>query len=150
LYSIYFKIKSYLLKELFKEFWEKFIWVVNNFLRIECYRKLCNNLYWKQLKPGTVSSKTRFWMIVATAVSAIWLSFYFDPTDPTSMNSTAKIIRLLELIMLVYSVLMFTQFVSVVKPITSLRTSISSILNVENIFLRHSRKTYLKTRSLLI
>ena len=146
MYTIYFKIKSYLLKEL----WEKFIWVVNNFLRIECYRKLCNNLYWKQLKPGTISYKTRFWMIVVTAVTSIWLAFYFDPTDPTSMNSTAKIIHLLESIMLIYSVMMFTKFTAALRNFTSLRTSISSILNVENIFLRQSRETYLKTRSLLI
>lgn len=65
---------------------------------MEFYRKLCNNLYWKRLKPHTASYNTRFWMIIFTALSMIWLAFYYNPGDPANSNSSGFIILLFALI----------------------------------------------------
>src|SRR4030095_1981202 len=61
----------------------KIIWVLNNFLTMEFYRIICNNFYWKKLSPDTASYRTRFWMIVLSAASALLLAFYYGPSDPT-------------------------------------------------------------------
>src|SRR5437016_3943788 len=86
----YYNLRYYLTAK----FVSKLIWVINNFLTMECYRKLCNKLYWKKLTPGTLSYKTRLWVIVLSALSAIWLAFFFDPTDPANLNSPSRFISL--------------------------------------------------------
>jgi hypothetical protein len=71
------------------------VWVLNNFLTMECYRKLCNKLYWDRSKPGSASSVTRFWLILLSAISIIWFAFFYDPTDPTNSNSPSKLVKLI-------------------------------------------------------
>src|SRR3990172_4207371 len=76
------------------KFVSKIIWVLNNFLRMECYRKLCNKFYWKKLDPNTVSYRTRFWMILISVFTATLLAFYYNPSDPTHSFTTGCIIIL--------------------------------------------------------
>ncbi len=147
MYNIYLQIKLILQTS----FFGKLIWVLNNFLTMEFYRKLCNNLYWKRLKPHTASYNTRFWMIVFTALSAIWLAFYYNPNDPTNSNSSGFIILLFAL---VYK----RSKVSIYSFVKNLSRSLNHkidllahhILDSDNISLWRSRETYLRTSSLLV
>jgi hypothetical protein len=133
------------------KFISNIVWILNNFLTMEFYRKICNNLYWKKLTPHTASYNTRFWMIVLTAMSAIWLAFYYNPNDPANSNSSGFIIVL-------FAVLFKKSAVSFHSFIKNLSKSINHkvdlityhILDSENIFLWRSRETYLKTSALLI
>lgn len=133
------------------EFITKVIWVLSNFLTMEFYRKLCNNLYWKRLTPHTASYNTRFWMIIFTALSMIWLAFYYNPTDPSNANSSGFIILLFALILKRSG----TSFQSLVRNLSKsinhkLDLVTSHILDSENISLWRSQSTYLRKSSLLI
>lgn len=145
--GIYFDIKLFLNTR----FVHSLVWVINNFLRMECYRKLCNKLYWKKLEPGTVSYTTRCWMIILTAISAIWLAFYFNPTDPTNSNSSSGIVKLLSNLFKKIDVSLHAFFLNLGKincHLNNLKSNL--VLDSENIFLWLSGKTYLKTSALLI
>jgi hypothetical protein len=147
LFNIYLQIKLFLRTE----FIAKVIWVLNNFLTMEFYRKICNRLYWKKLVPHTASYNTRFWILIFGALSAIWLAFYYNPNDPTNSNSSGFIILLFALVFKKSGI----SFHSLVKNISkSLNHKIDlityHILDSENIFLWRSRETYLKTSSLLV
>jgi len=144
---MYFNFKLFLHAKLFA----KIVWVLNNFLTMECYRKLCNNLYWKKLKPGTVPYTTRCWMIVLTAISAIWLAFYFNPTDPANSNSSSSLIKRLSCLFKKLDASLHTFFRNIGKincHLSNLKSFL--VLDSENIFLWRSRKTYLRTSALLI
>lgn len=133
------------------EFLSKVIWVLNNFLTMEFYRKLCNNLYWKRLTPHTAGYNTRFWMIIFTAMSMIWLAFYYNPTDPANANSSGFIILLFALIFKRSGI----SFQSIVKNISkSVNHKIDlityRILDSGNISLWRSQETYLRKSALII
>ena len=147
MYIYYQQIKLYLKLGLFA----KIIWVLNNFLTMEFYRKLCNNFYWKKLTPNTISYRTRFWMIVLSAITALLLAFYYDPSDPTC-SFRAGYIVLIASIVLTYPSGILISFLRFVSKFTS--GSASSIsygtLESRNIFLWRSQGAYLRTASLLI
>jgi len=133
------------------KFVSKLIWVLNNFLRMECYRKLCNRFYWKKLDPNTVSYRTRFWMILISVFTATLVAFYYNPSDPTLSFKTGCII-LFSLFTARHSykrLISLLQFYSrcTVHTVSCLS---NSILNSNNISLYRSQKTYLRTSSLLI
>jgi hypothetical protein len=112
---------------------------------------MCNNLYWKKLTPGTASYKTRLWIIIISALSAVWLAFFFDPTDPTSSLSFSIMISLLartfrKLDFSVHS--MFNKLEEIMFRIRNLASH--RILDSDNIFLWRSQETYLKSSSFLI
>ena len=145
--GIYFDIKLFLNTR----FVHSLVWVINNFLRMECYRKLCNKLYWKKLEPGTIPYTTRCWMIVITALSAIWLAFYFNPTDPTNSNSSSGVIKLLTNLFKKINQILHSFFHFTGKVNYRLNDLLSYlVLDSENIFLWPSEKTYLKTSAILI
>jgi hypothetical protein len=133
------------------EFFAKVIWVMSNFLTMEFYRKLCNRFYWKKLTPNTISYRTRFWMIVFSAITALLLAFYYDPSDPACSFSSGYIV-LLASIALSYSSTILISFLRFVSKYTA--QSVSSIsfgtLESKNIFLWRSQGAYLRTASLLI
>ena len=144
--SIYFDIKLFLNTR----FMHSLVWVINNFLRMECYRKLCNKLYWKKLEPGTISYRTRLWMIVLTSLSAIWVAFYFNPTDPTNSNSSSGVIKMLTSLFKKLNSILYS-FITAIKVNYSATNFLSYlVLDSENIFLWRSGKTYLKTSAILI
>lgn len=147
MYNIYLQIKL----SLHTGFITKIIWVLNHFLTMECYRKMCNNLYWKKLTPHTASYNTRFWMIVLTALSAIWLAFYYNPNDPTNSNSSGFIIILFSLLYK-KSAVRFHSFVKQLSRSINHKVDLITyhILDSGNIFLWRSQNTYLRTSSLLI
>ncbi len=84
----------YIRSMLVGKYFHKTVWVLNHFLTMECYRKLCNRLYWKKLERGTLPYTTRCWLIVLSAFSAIWLAFFFDPMDPTNSKSPSRLVQL--------------------------------------------------------
>ncbi len=145
--GIYFDIKLFLNTR----FVHSLVWVINNFLRMECYRKLCNKLYWKKLEPGTIPYTTRIWMIAITALSAIWLAFYFNPTDPTNSNSSSGVIKLLTNLFKKLNTILHSIF-NITEKINYGFNNLLSLLALdsENIFLWRSKKTYLRTSSILI
>lgn len=145
--GLYFTIKLFLSKRVIANM----IWVMNNFLTMECYRKLCNELYWKKLKPGSASYKTRFWLILFGALSAVWLAFFFDPTDPTSSLSFSLIIGLLARTFrkLDFSIHSFSK--NLEKCLNQINRLIThQVLDSGNIFLWRSQETYYRTSSILI
>jgi hypothetical protein len=118
---------------------------------MECYRKICNKLYWKKLTPGTASYKTRLWIIIISAISAVWLAFFFDPTDPTSSISFSLMIALLakSFRKLDFSIHSLTR--NIEKGLKQLISLVAHhILDSGNIFLWRSQETYFRTSSLLI
>ena len=127
------------------------IWVLNNFLTMQCYRKLCNELYWKKLTPGSVSSKTRLWLIIIGALSAVWLAFFFDPTDPTSSLSFSLIIALLAKTFRKIDYSIHSQNKIIEKNLNQVKDlAIHHILDSGNMFLWRSQDAYFRASSLLI
>jgi hypothetical protein len=118
---------------------------------MEFYRKICNQLYWKKLSPHTASYNTRFWMIIFTAMSMIWLAFFYNPNDPANSYSSGFII-------LLFALIYKRSGISIHSLIKYMSDSISnkpemmtySILDSANISLWRSKNTYLKTSALLI
>jgi len=130
---------------------DKIIWVLNNFLTMECYRKLCNKLYWKRLKPGTIHYTTRLWIIILSALSVILLAFFFDPMDPTYSDSPSqKISRLAKFFRKIQFNLnsFFLPFGKVYKHLCNCISFL--IPDSNNIFLWRTQDTYLKTSAILI
>jgi len=90
-------------------------------------------------------------MIVLTAISAIWLAFYFNPTDPANSNSSSSIIKRLSRLFKKLDASLHTFFQNIGKincHLSNLKSFL--VLDSENIFLWRSRKTYLRTSALLI
>ncbi len=152
-YKINKNLNYYLQIKLFlkSRFLTNLVWILNNFLTMEFYRKICNQLYWKKLSPHTASYNTRFWMIIFTAMSMIWLAFFYNPNDPANSNSSGFIILLFALIYKRSGI----SFHSLIKYLSrSVSTKIDfmtySILDSANISLWRSNYTYLRTSSLLI
>lgn len=127
------------------------VWMLNHFLTMEFYRKICNNLYWKKFKPHTASYNTRFWILVLTALSAIWLAFYYNPNDPTNSNSSGFIIMMFALLYK-KSAITFHSAIRKLSQFISHKVDVITynILDSGNIFLWRSNNTYLRTSSLLI
>ncbi|MCX7877278.1 MAG: hypothetical protein N2510_01405 [Ignavibacteria bacterium] len=145
----YIRIQIKLLLE--TEIVSKLIWVLNNFLTMEFYRKLCNKLYWKKLKPNTASYNTRFWMILFSALSAIWLAFYFNPSDPANTRSSAFIIICFLAYLKQTGVSIYTFMLSVLRLILCrINSVLYNVLNSCNPFLWLGEKAYLKSASLII
>jgi hypothetical protein len=90
-------------------------------------------------------------MIVLTALSAIWLAFYYNPNDPTNSNSSGFIIALFAMLYK-KSAVSFHSFIKNLSRSINHKIDLISyhILDSENIFLWRSKETYLKTSSLLI
>lgn len=129
----------------------KILWVLNNFLTMECYRKLCNKLYWKKLTPGTVPYKTRLWIIIISALSAVWLAFFFDPTDPTSSISFSLLMTLVAKSFRKLDFSIHSLYRNLAKNLNQIRNLMfHQILDSGNIFLWRSQETYFRTSSLLI
>lgn len=129
----------------------KTIWVLNNFLTMECYRKLCNRLYWKKLQPGTLPYTTRFWLIIFSVISVIWLAFFFDPMDPTNSKSPSRLVNLLSKTFRKIELSVYRLVCSFGKALSIIITQLTDFVSsFENIFLPRTRLAYLKTSSLLI
>jgi hypothetical protein len=134
-----------------KKFVSKLIWVMNNFLTMECYRELCNRFYWKKLNPNTVSYRTRFWMIMLSVFSAMLLAFYYDPSDPTYTFKSGCIILLSALsVRHSYKNLMSTLRFYSKNTVHTISCLSFSILDSKNISLWRSQLSYLRTSSLRI
>lgn len=130
---------------------DKCIWVLNNFLTMECYRKLCNKLYWKKLKPGTIHYTTRFWLIILSALSVILLAFFFDPMDPTHTDSPSRKISRLANFFRKMQFNLHRFYFNFGKVYKHLRNSTSYLIpDSNNIFLWRTQDTYLKTSAILI
>lgn len=150
MYNIYFTyFKHCLLGKLLR----KTVWVLNNFLTMACYRKLCNRLYWKKIQPGTTSYTTRCWFIFLSVISAVWLAFFYDPTDPANLNSPSRLLSL-------FSKIFRKIDHSLCKLINALETAVSArqyeyvrsyrTITPGNVMFWRTQETYLKTSSLLI
>jgi hypothetical protein len=139
-YCLY--LKYYLHGKLFS----KIIWVLNNFLTMECYRKLCNRLYWKKIQPGTASYKTRCWLIFLSVISAVWMAFFYNPTDPANLNSPSRLLSLFSKIFEKIEHTLSNFFYRYAMPVPVP----CRILSTDNIFLWRTQSAYLKSSSLLI
>ena len=129
----------------------KVIWVLNNFLTMEFYRKLCNRLYWKKLKPHTASYNSRFWMIIITSLTAIWLSFYYNPSDPANTRSSSFIINFFILMLRKSAIYVYYLILETYRLLQAVIKSLSfRILDCLNVILWITSRAYLKTASLRI
>jgi hypothetical protein len=144
-------IQFYIRSILSSRYVRKTIWVLNNFLTMECYRKLCNRLYWKKFEPGTLPYTTRCWLIILSVLSAIWLAFFFDPMDPTNSNSPSRIVILLSKVFRKVEFLVYNLIINFGKASALIMTFLDDFISeAENVFLRRSRHAYIRTSSLLI
>lgn len=126
-------------------------WALSNFLTMEFYRKLCNKLYWKKFKPHTASYNTRFWMIIFSAISAIWLAFYFNPSDPANTRSSAFIILCFLAFLKKTAKCIYKIMLNILRTIlTRINSVLDLVLNSCNLFLWIGQKAYLKTSYLKI
>jgi hypothetical protein len=118
---------------------------------MECYRKLCNTLYWKKLQPGTLPYTTRLWIIIITAISAVWMAFFFDPIDPANSNSTSAIMNRLSKFFTKVEATFYSYSSILEKVYNQIKILISYNFSfIDNIFLWSSQETYLKTSVILI
>lgn len=142
---IYNYIKFFITKRIFG----KIIWASNHFLTMEFYRKLCNRLYWKKLEPGSIPYTTRCWLIFLSAISVIWLAFFFDPMDPNYSKSPSNIISNISKYVKKFEYTLFNLFTfSCFRSVDSLK--LLSINNSNNILSGTNHKTYIKISSFLI
>ena len=132
------------------KYYDKIIWSLNHFLTMEFYRKLCNKLYWKKLKPGTASFITRFCLILFSAISLIWLAFFFDPMDPYYTKSPSGIILRLNKIFKKFSYFIVDLFHSFSLLFSNLLIISPLIPDSNNITLCQTNRAYLKKSSFLI
>jgi hypothetical protein len=143
------KTKNHKLSQL--KYIAKIIWVLNNFLRMEFYRKLCNKLYWKKLQPGTLPYTTRCWLIIISALSAVWLAFFFDPVDPTNSNSPSNLITQFSRYFRKLESSLFSLIHTSKNFYNKFCFHVSISFNyIDNVFLRQSQETYLKTSAIRI
>jgi len=90
-------------------------------------------------------------MIVFTALSVIWLAFFYNPNDPTNSKSSGFLILLFALVLKHSSVSIHTVIKNLAGALTNTPDKIAfNILDSENISLWRSRDTYLRTSALLI
>ncbi len=90
-------------------------------------------------------------MIVFTALSVIWLAFYYNPNDPTNSNSPGFIILLFALVYKRSKFSIYTFVRNISKMINhKLDLLTLHILDSDNISLWRSRETYLRTSALLV
>jgi hypothetical protein len=90
-------------------------------------------------------------MIILTALSMIWVAFYYNPNDPANANSSGFIILLFALVFKRSGV----SFQSIIKNLSKSVDHIIDlityhILDSGNISLWRSQGTYLRKSSLLI
>ena len=109
------------------KYFRKTIWVLQNFLTMECYRKLCYKCYWKKVQPHTLSYKRRTLIILFSIMFATCTSFFYSPNDPTNSRSSAYLVRLVKIISTVK-----------IQLINLLRSFIDSI----NFYLAYLEKLY--------
>lgn len=125
------------------------IWASNHFLTMKFYRKLCNRLYWKKLEPGSIPYTTRCWLIFISAVSVIWIAFFFDPMDPNYSKSPSNIISNISKYVKKVEYIVFDIFtLNYLKSTDSLRLLAVNYSN--NILFSTNQKTYVRTSSFLI
>jgi hypothetical protein len=118
---------------------------------MECYRKLCNKLYWKKLQPGTLPYTTRCWLIVISALSAVWLAFFFDPVDPTNSKSPSNLIIQFSKYFRKLESSLFSLIQTSEKFFNQTSFHVSDLFNyIDNVFLWHTQETYLKTSAIRI
>ncbi len=90
-------------------------------------------------------------MIIFTALSMIWLAFYYNPTDPANTKSSGFIILLFSLILKSSGISFQTLVKNLSKSVNHNIDLITyHILDSENISLWRSQSTYLQKSSLLI
>lgn len=144
-------IYNYIKSAYIRKYFSKILWVLNNFLTMECYRKLCNRLYWKKLEPGTLPYTTRCWLIIFSAFSVIWLAFFFDPMDPTNSKSPSRLIQTVSKIFHKIGNIFTDTADSIGKSLKNYSLQISNFFSfADNILLNRTQFAYLKTSSLLI
>ena len=80
------------------KYFRKTSWVFQNFLTMECYRKLCYKCYWKKVQPHTLSYKRRTFLIIFSIMFAIFTSFFYSPNDPANSRSSAYLVKLVKII----------------------------------------------------
>lgn len=133
------------------KYFRKTLWVLSNFLTMECYRKLCNRLYWKKFEPGTLPYTTRCWLIVLSAFSIIWLAFFFDPMDPTNSRSPSRLIQLVSRVFYKIERILLNTFDSFSRYLNDYLKQISvHLFYADNILLSRTQFAYLNASSLLI
>ncbi len=134
-----------------RKLFSKTIWVIEHFLTMECYRKLCNRLYWRKIQPGTASYKTRCWIIFLSVLSSVWLAFFYDPIDPANLSSPSRILNLFSKIFekIDHSVCNFFYVLAFPAAQYNYLKSYKRV-NSDNILLWCTQDTYLKTSALLI
>ena len=80
------------------KYFRKTTWVLQNFLTMECYRKLCYKCYWKKVQPHTLSYKRRILLILFSIMFAACTLFFYSPNDPANSRSSAFLVRLVKII----------------------------------------------------
>ena len=95
MYLNYDILKNYFLSN---KYYKKVSWVMQNFLTMECYRKLCNKCYWKKIQPHTSSYTRRSFLIFFSIVLSVFFSFFYSPNDPANTKSSSCLIRLMSYI----------------------------------------------------
>jgi hypothetical protein len=80
------------------KYYKKVSWVLQNFLTMECYRKLCNKCYWKNIQPHSSNYTRRSFLIFLSIVLSVFFSFFYSPNDPANTNSSSYLIRLISYI----------------------------------------------------
>jgi hypothetical protein len=131
----------------------KTIWVLNHFLTLECYRKLCNRLYWRKAQPGTMSYATRCWVIFISVLSAVWMAFFYDPTDPANLYSTSKRMSILSRFFhrMNRSLQEVLNYFGQIMPANQFwHLKPCRIVRNDGILSRQSQRTYLRISSFLI
>ena len=90
---------AFIFKILFhKSLFRKTVWCFQNFLTMEFYRKICNNCYWSNIYNVKHSLLKQSLILFISFVSALFLSFFYLPTDPANSNKSSYYYRIINFI----------------------------------------------------
>lgn len=93
-----FMMKQFLLLFCFDKFMTKISWGFQNFLTMEFYRKICYKCYWNNVynKKHSVLKNSVF--ILISVLPALFMSFFYLPTDPANSSRASSELRSLKLL----------------------------------------------------
>lgn len=93
-----FMMELFLLIFCFDKFMTKISWGLQNFLTMEFYRKICYKCYWTNVYNKKHSFLKNSVFILISVLPALFMSFFYLPTDPANSAKASYALRSLKLL----------------------------------------------------
>ncbi|MBK9226569.1 MAG: hypothetical protein IPL67_05835 [Ignavibacteria bacterium] len=91
-------MELFLLIFCFDKFMTKISWGLQNVLTMECCRKICYKCYWNNVYNKKHSVLKNSVLILISVLPALFMSFFYLPTDPANSAKASSALRSLKLL----------------------------------------------------